>query len=236
MAQKTGKVAMMEDVKISLIIPARNESATIKDIITDAKPFIDEILVIDGHSTDTTREDAESAGARVMLDNRKGKGDGIRVGIRKATGDILVFMDADGSHDPEDIPRLVQPILDGKADMIIGSRMTGGSDELHGDISRFIRLTGSHVLLLLINYRWNVRLTDCQNGFRAIKTDVARRIGLTENVHTIEEEMVMKCLKHGYTVSEVPSHEYERKYGSSTLNLIGTWYKFVWCILKNYFW
>lgn len=227
---------MKDDAKISLIIPARNESATIKDVITEAKPFVDEILVVDGHSTDTTREDAENAGARVVLDNRKGKGDGIRVGIREATGDILVFMDADGSHDPKDIPRLAQPILDDKADMIIGSRMTGGSDELHGDISRFIRMTGSHVLLLMINYRWNVRLTDCQNGFRAIKTDVARKIGLTENVHTIEEEMVMKCLKHRYTVSEVPSHEYERKFGSSTLNLIGTWHRFVWCILKNYFW
>jgi dolichol-phosphate mannosyltransferase len=88
----------------------------------------------------------------------------------------------------------------------------------------------------MINYRWNVRLTDCQNGFRAIKTDVARDIGLTENVHTIEEEMVMKCLKHKYTVSEVPSHEYERKHGSSTLDLLGTWYRFVWCIFKNYFW
>lgn len=227
---------MLEDAKISVVIPAKNENTTIQEIISKVKPLVDEVLVIDGHSTDSTREVAEQAGARVLLDNRKGKGDGIRVGIREVSGDVIVFMDADGSHDPNDIPRLIQPILDGKADLVIGSRMTGGSDELHGDISRFIRMTGSHVLLLLINYRWNIRLTDCQNGYRAIRTDVARNINLTENVHTIEEEMVMKCLKHKYIVSEVPSHEYERKHGSSTLNLMGTWYKFVWCILKNYFW
>ncbi len=228
--------SMVEDAKISVVIPAKNESTTIGEIVANAKPFVDEVLVVDGHSTDSTREKAEQAGARVVLDNRKGKGDGLRVGIREVTGDVIVFMDADGSHDPNDIPRLVQPILDGKADMVIGSRMTGGSDELHGDLSRFIRMTGSHVLLLLINYRWNIRLTDCQNGYRAIRTTVARKINLQEDVHTIEEEMVMKCLRHKYVVTEVPSHEYERRHGSSTLNLLSTWHRFVWCILKHYFW
>ena len=234
-ACKERGTTMLADAKISLVIPAKNESASIHDIINQAKPFVAEVLVIDGHSTDTTREVAEQAGARVVLDNRKGKGDGLRVGIREAAGNIIVFIDADGSHDPHDIPRLVQPIIDGKADMVIGSRMTGGSDELHGDFSRFIRMTGSHILLLVINYRWNIRLTDCQNGFRAIRTDVARAINLTENVHTIEEEMVMKCLKHKYIIGEVPSHEYERKFGGSTLNLLKTWYQFGWCILKNFF-
>jgi glycosyltransferase involved in cell wall biosynthesis len=225
----------MEDTKISVIIPAKNESATIKDVIAGVKPYADELLVIDGHSTDTTREVSENMGAHVMFDHGKGKGDGIRVGIQKATGNILVFIDADGSHDPNDIPKLVKPILEKNVDMVIGSRMTGGSDELTGDISRFIRMTGSHILLLMINYRWNVRLTDCQNGFRAIKADVARKINLQENIHTIEEEMVMKCLKNQYIVFEVPSHEYERRQGSSSLNLMGTWYRFGWCIFKNYF-
>jgi len=228
-------VTMVEETKISVIIPAKNESVPIKDVISGVKPFADEVLVVDGHSTDTTREVAESMGARVILDNGKGKGDGLRVGIREATSDILVFIDADGSHEPNDIPKLVQPILDEKADMVIGSRGTGGSDELHGDFPRFIRFTGSYILLLLINYRWNVRLTDCQNGFRAIKTDVARKLNLRENAHTIEEEMVMKCLKQGYVITDVPSHEYERKYGTSTLRLTKTWYKFGWCVLKHYF-
>lgn len=225
----------MDETKISIIIPTKNESRSIQEVIAGVKPFVQEVLVVDGHSTDQTREIAEQMGARVLLDNRKGKGDGIRLGIREATGNILVCIDADGSHDPKDIPKLVQPILDDRADLVIGSRMTGGSDELHGDLSRFIRMTGSHVLLLMINYRWNIRLTDCQNGFRAIRTDVARNLGLTENVHTIEEEMVIKCAQQKYRITEVPSHEYSRQYGSSTLNLLGTWHQFVWCILKHYF-
>jgi dolichol-phosphate mannosyltransferase len=226
---------MLDDAKISLVIPAKNEEASIQEILNTSKPFVDEILLVDGHSTDGTREAAEQAGARVVLDRGKGKGDGIRVGIQEATGEVLVFMDADGSHDPKDIPRLVQPILDEQADMVIGSRMTGGSDELHGDIGRFIRMTGSHILLLMINYRWNIRLTDCQNGFRAIRTDVARALNLQEDAHTIEEEMVMKCLKKKYRIHEVPSHEYARKYGTSTLHLTRTWHKFGLCILKHLF-
>ena len=90
---------MMEDAKISVIIPAKNESVTIKDVIVGVKPYADELLVIDGHSTDTTREVAESMGARVVLDHGKGKGDGVRVGIQEATGDIIVFIDADGSSE-----------------------------------------------------------------------------------------------------------------------------------------
>ncbi len=225
----------MENPKISAVIPAKNESATIVEVIEQLKPFVDEILVVDGHSTDNTVELAEKAGARVVRDHGKGKGDGVRVGIEEAKGDIIVFIDADGSHEPRDIPEMVKPIIEGKYDMVIGSRMTGGSHELHGDIGRFIRMTGSHVLLLVVNYRWGVRLTDIQNGFRAIRRDVARQLGLKENSHTIEEEMVVKCLKKGYRIGEIPSREYERKHGSSTLNLWKDWYKFVWCILKNFF-
>ncbi len=228
--------AIDESAKISLIITAKNESVPIRDVITTAKPYVDEVLVVDGHSTDDTRDVSERLGAKVLLDHRKGKGDGVRVGIAEATGDILVLIDADGSHDPHDIPKLAAPILADQYDMVIGSRMTGGSDELTGDIGRFIRNTGSHVLLLCVNYRWNVRLTDNQNGFRAIKANVARDLGLTENVHTIEEEMVLKCLRKGYSIGEVPSHEYHRKHGTSTLNMWKVWPHFVWCIFKHYFW
>jgi dolichol-phosphate hexosyltransferase len=222
-------------LKITLIIPAKNEGATIEEVLRGARPYVDDILVVDGHSTDNTREISLKMGARVVSDHGKGKGDGVRVGIQEATGDIIVFIDADGSHDPRDIPRLVQPIQEGRADLVIGSRMTGGSDELHGDINRFIRLTGSCIILLLINYRWNIRLTDDQNGFRAIKTEVARQLNLKENIHTIEQEMVMKCAKQGFRVTEVPSHEYERRHGESTINLKKVWLRYGWCLLKNYF-
>jgi dolichol-phosphate mannosyltransferase len=220
---------------VSLVIPAKNESRTISDTIKGGAPFVDEILVVDGHSRDATKELAEKLGCRVVLDGGKGKGDGVRTGIYHATGSVLVFIDGDGSHEPRDIPKLVQPLLDGKADLVIASRVTGGSDETTGSFSRRVRSLGSYLLTLAINLRWHARLTDCQNGFRAIKAAVASELDLREDLHTIEEEMVLKCLQKGYLVTQVPSHEYARKYGASTLDLKRTWHRFVWCLLKHSF-
>ncbi|MBI4699397.1 MAG: glycosyltransferase family 2 protein [Nitrospirae bacterium] len=222
-------------MKISIVIPTRNEEKSIKEIIEQCKPFGDEILVVDGHSRDRTRYIAEEMGVRLVLDNQKGKGEGIRAGLKEACGDIVVFIDADGSHDARDIPIMVQPILEGKADLVIGSRMRGGSDELHGDLSKFIRIVGSDIITLTINYRFGVFLTDTQNGFRAIRKDVGLKIGLKENIFTIEQEMIMKTLKHGYRVMEVPAHEYSRKYGRSNIVVWKVAHRYLWCLIKNLF-
>jgi dolichol-phosphate mannosyltransferase len=196
-------------------------------------PFADETLVVDGHSTDRTREIAEELGARAVLDGGLGKGDGIRTAIRETTGDILVFIDADLSHDPKDIPALIAPIAAGEADLVVGSRWMGGSDELFGDMGKFIRSTGSSVITLSINYRWHVKLTDSQNGFRAISVPAARAITLEENIFTIEQEMIMKCLRKGFRVSEVPTHEYQRAVGDSQIVVWKVAYRYVWCLIKN---
>ena len=158
---------------VSVIISTKDEEGSIAEIIKGCREHSSDVIIVDGHSSDDTRKIAEGLGARVCLDNKKGKGDAIRGGISKAKNDILVFIDADGSHDPRDIPRLIKPIIDNAADHVTGSRMKGGSDELHGDLSKFIRMIGSDIITLGINYRFGVRLTDSQNGFRAIKKDVA---------------------------------------------------------------
>lgn len=225
----------MTDQKITVAIPARNEAATVGKVIEAVKPFADEVLVIDGHSTDGTAATAEASGAAVYQDFGRGKGDGIRKAIEVATGDIIVFIDADGSHDPLDIPHMVAPIAAGDAALVLGSRWTGGSDELSGDTSMFIRSTGSAFITLLINYRWGTRLTDVENGYRAISTETARDINLKEHGFTIEQEMVMKCLKKGYTVSEIPTHEYRRMSGSSDLAVWKVLHKFAWSLIKNLF-
>ena len=155
-------------MKITVVIPTKNEEKTLEEIITKCKAHADEMLVVDGHSKDSTREIAQKLGVKVVLDHGKGKGDGLRVGIHEANGDVLVFIDADGSHDPDDIPKLVKPILEGKADLVIGSRGKGGSDELHGDVEKLLRMIGSDIILIGINKRWKVHLTDSQNGYRAI--------------------------------------------------------------------
>lgn len=220
---------------VTLVIPAKNEAENICEVIDRSAPYCDELIVVDGHSTDETRELAASYGARVVLDNKKGKGDAIRVGAEAATHNIVVFMDADGSHDPGDIPLLAEPIKKGKADLVIGSRGRGGSDELHGDVEKLLRMVGGDLILIGINLRWKQNLTDSQNGFRAIRKGVICSLGLTENITTIEQEMTMKCLKHGYVVSEVPTHEYARKYGMSTIKLRRVWLRYIYSFIKNLF-
>jgi dolichol-phosphate mannosyltransferase len=219
--------------KITVVIPTKNEEKTIAEIVNSCKVHGDEIIVVDGHSVDNTRAIAQNEGAKVVLDNKKGKGDGIRVGIQEAEGDVVVFIDADGSHDPDDIPKLVKPILEDKADLVIGSRGKGGSDELHGDVEKLLRMIGSDIILIGINKRWKVHLTDSQNGFRAIRTEVARQLDLKENITTIEQEMTMKCLKKGFIVDEVPTHEYERKHGKSVISLRKVWVRYIWSFIKN---
>jgi dolichol-phosphate mannosyltransferase len=220
---------------VTVIIPARNEEQTLGSIIEKARPVCDEIVVVDGHSTDGTVEVATRHGVRVVQDNRKGKGDAIRVGARAATGDIIVFVDADGSHDPADIPRLVEPIQRGEADLVIGSRGRGGSDELHGDIEKLLRLVGSDLILIGINWRFKAALTDSQNGFRAIRRRVILDLNLRENITTIEQEMTIKALKKGYVVSEVPTHEYARLAGESTIRLRKVWFRYVYSFLRDLF-
>ena len=228
---------MIETVsnKYSIIVPTKNEEATIENVLEKVKLMSDDVFIVDGHSTDKTCSIAKKHGIRVILDNRLGKGDAIRVGLANAKNPITVFIDADGSHDPEDIPLLVEPIIQNKADLVIGSRMTGGSDELFGSISEAVRLFGSVIITLAINYRFNVRLTDYQNGFRAISTDVGNAIKLKSNITTIEQEMGMKCLKYGYKIMEIPAHEYRRKGGVSKIYVVRVGHKYVWSLLTGIF-
>ena len=223
----------MSTSRVTVVVPTRDEEGLIGEIIDAVRLSCDEVLVVDGHSKDRTREIAVAHKARVVLDHGKGKGEALRLALEEATGDIVVFIDADGSHDPRDIPALVAPIAAGVADMVIGSRGRGGSDELHGTIEQLIRYVGSQIIMLGINYRWNVRLTDSQNGFRAIRRDVGRSLGLTSNLTTIEQEMMMKALKKGFRVTEIPSHEYERKWGTSKVVVWKLWFAYVWSFLRN---
>ena len=221
--------------KISIIIPTLDEADTIAEIIEGCKPYGDEVLVVDGHSRDRTREVAESLGVKVILDNRKGKGEALRHVVNFVNGNIIVFIDADGSHDPNDIPKLVEPIIKDEADHVSGSRLIGGSSELHGGFDECFRLMASSFITACINWRFKVKLSESQNGFRAIKTDVIKQLGLEENITTIEQEMIMKTLKKGFRMAEVPSHEYERKKGYSKISLKKVWFRYVYTLVKYMF-
>lgn len=223
----------MLESRVTIVIPAKDEEGLIGEIVDAVKPYADDVLVVDGHSRDRTAAIAVEHGARVIQDHGRGKGEALRISIDQTSSDILVFIDADGSHEPLDIPKLVAPIRAGDADLVIASRGKGGSDELHGTVEQFIRYVGSQFIMLAINYRWNVRLTDSQNGFRAIRRDVAAKLGMTSNLTTIEQEMLMKALKQGYRVSEIASHEYERRWGTSKVVVWKLWLVYLWSFVRN---
>ena len=188
---------------------------------------------MDGRSTDGTVELARAAGATVYQDPGLGKGSAIRRAFELVEADVIVMMDADGSHDPTDIPRLAVPVVRGETHLCVGSRFSGGSDELSVSIGQLIRTIGNISMNIAINSRWKVELTDTLNGFRAVRREAARDVGLRENRHTIEQEMVMKMLRHGYRVSNAPAHEYPRRFGESHINIAREWPMFVWCVIEN---
>jgi len=217
-----------------VIIPTINEADTIGEILDEVKKYTDNILVVDGHSNDDTIKVVNQKGIKHVLDNKKGKGDALKVGVSHTDRDIIVFLDADGSHEVSDIPKLLEPIREGKADLVVGSRILGGSDELHGTFNKFIRNTGTNFLAVLVNKKWKTELSDIENGFRAIRREVFTHIQLSAQGFTVEQEMVLRCLKNNFRVMEITSHEYARKSGYSKLKTMQG-FKFLLHFFKEFF-
>lgn len=217
---------------VTVVIPAKDEAKTIAPLVRRCRELAAEVIVVDGHSTDATAEEARAAGAKVIQDNRRGKGEALRCAIPHVTTEIVVFIDADGSHDPEDIPKLVEPIRRGEADHVTGSRLLGGSSELHGGFDEFFRLAGSSFVTACINRRFKVRLSDSQNGFRALRTAVLRSLTLKEDSTTTEQEMTIKTLRAGYRMAEVPAHEHARIHGKSHISVSKAAFRYLYSLAK----
>ncbi len=210
-------------MNITVAIIARDEERTIGDVVRAVRPYADELLVVDGGSRDRTAELAQAAGAAVVPDAGRGKGDGVRTAIARAAGTALVLMDADGSHEPADIPLLARPVIDGRAEMVIGSRLRGGSDEFHGTLDNVVRQIGGTLISWGLHRRWGADITDCENGFRAVATAAARRLDLRSRDFLIEQELTIRAIKAGWRIKEVASHEYARKGGVSKLKTSAGW-------------
>jgi glycosyltransferase involved in cell wall biosynthesis len=215
------------------VILAKNEELSIGQAVSGARRHCARVVVMDGHSTDLTVERARAEGAEVHTDPGRGKGAAIRASLSLVEEPVVVFMDADGSHDPADIPRLAAPIIDGEVALCVGSRFTGGSEELSITIGQLIRTIGNISMNIAINKRWRVELTDTLNGFRAVRREAALEVGLREDIHTIEQEMVMKMLLAGHRVMNIPTHEYSRQHGESHIKIWRQWPRFVWCVVKH---
>ena len=194
-----------EGTSITAVIPAFNEQKTVARIVEGAKKHVDEVIVVDDGSVDSTGSVAKAAGARVIrIPKNGGKGNALSIGLTTAAmngGDIVVCLDADGQHDPNDIPRIVQPILDAKADMVIGSRFLQTESK---DLIPMHRRLGQSVLTYATNLGNTVKITDSQSGYRAFRKDVLKSFDYSEAGMGIESEMARNAARMGLRIEEVP--------------------------------
>jgi hypothetical protein len=217
---------------LTIVIPAKHEYENLVIHLPEIVPYGDQVIIMDATGDEQTRALAEEKGVEFHVQVERGKGSAIREVRQHVTCDITIFIDADGSHCPTEIPDIVTPIVLDEADHVTPSRMKGGSDELFGDLGEFIRLVGQSIITLGINYYFKQEITDSQNGFRGIRTDLLKALDLREKITTIEQEMVIKTLKMGKRLAEVQSHEYRRSSGYSHINVRRVSFRYVYSWLK----
>lgn len=227
----------MNAIKISVMIPAYNEEKNIESILTRTEATLKalknpyEILVVDDGSTDETSSLARKKRAIVIkMQKNRGKGFALRKAFQQATGDILITMDADGSHRPEEIPRLVTPLFNG-IDVATGARFNG---EMHKGSTKKLHVMGNHIFNLIIMILTRKRITDSQTGFRAFKKSVMKEIKLFSNGYEVETELTIKTLKNGFTFCETPVVFEKRKNGISRINPLFDGLKIMATMLKAY--
>ena len=225
--------------KFSIVLFAKDEDRNIFFIINQLlqRYEADKIIAVLDGNIEPTASMLREKNVRFIQGPNKGKGAALRIAIESIESDIFVFIDADGSHNPDEIERLLEPLMNNEAELVIASRFLGGSEELSGSIENSIRRLGNILSNYVINFLWNrnkKRISDSQNGFRAIKKEATLGLNLNENGFSIEQEMVIKCLKKGYRIVEVPSFESRRKYGNSHIPKFHTCY-YIGCIVNNLF-
>jgi glycosyltransferase involved in cell wall biosynthesis len=210
-ARRTGEPS------VSVVIPTLNEARNISHVLGRLPDEITEVIIVDGHSTDGTVDVARSIrpDARIVHQDRRGKGNALWCGIRVSTGDITVLLDADGSTDPAEIPRFIAALVGGY-DFAKGTRFAvGGGSE---DITRVRRL-GNRALVGLVNAIWGVRYTDLCYGFNAFWTCFARELYAPCDGFEVETLINIKAASSKtLRVVEVPSVELIRRAGVSSLN------------------
>lgn len=184
---------------ITAIIPAYNAEKTVGNIVKRCEDYVDKILVVDDGSQDNTSEEAEKAGAEVIIKSKnQGKAEAIRTGL-KNTKDITVLLDADLQHLPEEIPKVTEPVINGEADLSIGSRFLGDprSMPIHRKMTNLLSK-------LAVKLRTGRTVTDIQSGFRCLGKKI-RKIDLSSaQRYQIETIMVLRAIEKDYEIVEVP--------------------------------
>jgi len=213
----TARPASRRPVIVSAIIPCLNEEAAIPKVVAAVlAQGVDEVIVVDGASQDQTAARATAAGARVVIEPRRGYGRAIQAGIAAARDDaeILLFLDGDGSDGAEFIPALISPIAAGRADFVLGSRVRGAREP--GSLAPQ-QLVAAHVGSLLLRIVYGARFSDL-SPFRAIRRDALQRLGMSDMTYGWNLEMLMRVAAAGLPALEVPVGQRRRIGGVSKVS------------------
>jgi glycosyltransferase involved in cell wall biosynthesis len=224
-------------VRVSFLIPAYNESATIRELLerVDSLELDKQIVVVDDCSSDCTAalvEDWSQHRDDVVLVEQvknRGKGAAVRAAIPHLDGEITVIQDADLEYDPVDVPALIEPIERGAADVVFGSRLTGGRPQR---AYLFWHLVGNRFLSLLTNVLYNTTLHDMETGYKAFRTEVLRSLDLREERFGIEPEITAKVCKRRLRVYELPIAYYGRTYDEGKKITWRDGVRAVWVLLR----
>jgi len=221
-------------------MPVYNEQVTVREIIQRVLALkLDlELIIIDDCSTDGTSEilntlDETATDSRIKIlyhAQNQGKGAAIRTGIRNVNGDVVVVQDADLEYDPTDLPDMLQPILDGKADAVYGSRLIGRGPHR---VLFFWHMLGNKLLTLLSNIFTNLNLTDMESCYKMVRTDILKQIKIEQNRFGFEPEITAKLARiKGIRLYEIGISYFGRSYEEGKKTTWKDGFQAIWCILK----
>ena len=218
--------------RVSVVIPAKNEAKNLPYVLATLPPWVDEIVLVDGHSVDGTAEVARQLNpdVKVVCQQGRGKGDALLAGFEACTGDIIVTIDADGSTDGAEIVQFVGALVAG-ADFAKGSRFAagGGSDDI-----TLVRRWGNRVLISMVNWVFGTRYTDLCYGYNAFWARHLDDLALDCTGFEVETLMNVRAAKAGLTVHEVPSQEHPRMEGASNLRAMGDGWRILKVIMREW--